>query len=356
VIALIPAYRPGVGLVRLIRSLRSKRQWLVILVVDDGSGPAYGDIFAAAARHGAHLLTCPANRGKGHALKVGFEYVEQRWPGHDVVCADADGQHAVGDILRVADAIAPGAMVLGVRDLKSGVPARSRLGNTVTCWLFRAATVQSLSDTQTGLRGYPAAILPWLRTVPGDRYEYELNLLLHGARAGIGLDTVPVRTIYLDGNASSHFRPVLDSIRIYLPLLAFLLSSLSAFAVDTVVLLALHALTGSLLLSVVTARVVSAAVNFLANRHLVFRRGRPTSAVRYLLLAVGLLIANYLSLKALHTLGVPLLMAKVVTDSALFFVSFRLQKYFVFASSRPEGNTPWTNTSSPRPTSSAFSS
>ena len=150
---------------------------------------------------------------------------------------------------------------------------------------------------------------------------------------------LPIATIYLEGNASSHFRPLVDSARVYAPLLAFLLSSLTAFAVDTVALLVLHALTGALLLSVVGARVLSATVNFGVNRRFVFRCGsreRRGAALRYAALAVGLLAANYVLLTALVALGLPLLAAKVSTEVLLVGASYLVQRSLVFAVGRRE--------------------
>ena len=117
------------------------------------------------------------------------------------------------------------------------------------------------------------------------------------------IDTVDIATIYLDDNESSHFRPLADSIRIYARLLRFSLSSLAAFAVDTVALLLLVAVTGSLLLSVVGARTISSSVNFLTNRRLVFEHGRQRpvgrAAALYFGLVAVLLALNYLLLVAL---------------------------------------------------------
>jgi hypothetical protein len=164
-----------------------------------------------------------------------------------VVCADSDGQHRPEDIDAVADRVATSgaAMVLGCRRFTGAVPARSRVGNTVTRVLFRAVTGLRLTDTQTGLRAYPARMLPWLGQVDGDRFEYEQRLLLLAAREGLPVAEVEIATIYLRHNASSHFRPVRDAVRIYRPLLTFGLSSMLAFAVDTVALLAFVTLTGS---------------------------------------------------------------------------------------------------------------
>ncbi len=333
---LIPAYEPHERLVHLVAELRRSAPDLGVLVVDDGSGPAYRRVFDAARAAGATVLAHTTNRGKGSALRTGFAHLARNHPGHDVVCADCDGQHSVVDVLRVAGEVARGdaAVVLGARRFTGDVPARSRLGNTVTRQAFRLATGLRVQDTQTGLRGYPAAMLGWLLSVGGDRFEYELSVLLRAAAAGYAVREVEIATIYLAGNESSHFRPLVDSVRVVAPLLRFTASSLTAFTVDLVALLALHAATGSLLVSVVGARLVSAALNFAVNRRLVFARGADTplgvAAVRYTLLAVTLLAGSYVLLRGLTGAGLGLLPAKLVTELVLFGVSYRVQRGFVF--------------------------
>ncbi|HEY0002410.1 MAG TPA: glycosyltransferase family 2 protein, partial [Actinoplanes sp.] len=96
----------------------------------------------------------------------------------------------------------------------------------VTQALFRAATGRGVQDTQTGLRAYPASLLGWLRTIPGERFEYEMNVLLEAARAGHRIEEVVITTTYLDENASSHFSPLSDSARIYWPLLRYAAATL----------------------------------------------------------------------------------------------------------------------------------
>ncbi|CAM3897887.1 glycosyltransferase [Nocardioides zeicaulis] len=335
---LVPAYRPGPALLRTLADLRAARPGWHLLVVDDGSGPAYADLLAQARTLGAEVLTIADNRGKGAALKTGLAHVAATRPGSAVVCIDADGQHAMEDVVAVGERLLedPDArrVVLGTRTFDGAVPLRSRVGNTVTRWLFTAATRTTLTDTQTGLRGLPAGILTWACSVPGERYEYELQVLLRVARAGIALDPVPIATIYLD-DSSSHFRPVVDSLRVYAPLLAFLASSLAAFVIDTVALLGLQALTGDLLLAVVGARLTSAGINFTVNRRLVFDGGRRvrarSAAWRYAALATVLLATNYLLLSTLHAAGLALLPAKLLTEVALVSSSFAAQRAFVFA-------------------------
>ncbi|MDI2034672.1 bifunctional glycosyltransferase family 2/GtrA family protein [Paenarthrobacter nitroguajacolicus] len=335
-IILIPAYEPDHQLIKLIRNLHEADPWLTIVVVDDGSGPAYKETFDAAARLGCHVLGYPVNGGKGHALKAGFAFIAGNFPGQDVVCADSDGQHGVADILAVADRVrhVTAATVLGSRNFTGNVPARSRFGNTVTRGLFRLATGQRITDTQTGLRGYKADMVPWLLGVRGERYEYELNLLLEAKQAGYGIVSVGIATVYLNDNAGSHFRPVADSLRIYAPLLKFLASSLSAFVVDMVMFLVLLGVTDSLLVAVLGARLVSATVNFLVNRRLVFEHGkdRPlrSAATGYVALVLVLLLANYASIWALTSAAVPDLPAKILTEAGLLGVSYAVQHRFLF--------------------------
>ncbi|MEV7134841.1 bifunctional glycosyltransferase family 2/GtrA family protein [Arthrobacter sp. NPDC093128] len=341
-IILIPAYEPDQHLPALIRSIRETEPWATVVVVDDGSGPAYREVFDGVRALGCHVIGYSRNRGKGFALKTGFGFIADHLPGRNVVCADSDGQHTIVDILRVAAAVSsdpvqdgPTAMVLGTRSFTGNVPARSRFGNNATRLLFTLATGERIADTQTGLRGYPAAMLPWLRSVPGERYEYELNLLLEAGQTGYAIRSVDIATVYLDHNAGSHFRPLADSARIYAPLLKFLASSFTAFLVDTVMFLILNAATDSLLLAVVGARAVSSAVNFAVNRRVVFRHGREKPAaqtgVRYFSLVLVLLAANFALIAALDAVSLPPLAAKILAEVALLAISYAVQQRFLFA-------------------------
>jgi len=340
VIVLIPAYEPGPRLAGVVAGLLGADPDVEVVVVDDGSGPGFAPVFALVAGLGATVLRHGVNLGKGAALRTGFDHVIRAHPGDDVVTADADGQHTVTDILRVADELRADAaagtpsLVLGCRAFSGRVPVRSRAGNAVARSVFRLAAGWSLSDTQTGLRGIPAELVEWVRDQPGERFAYEQNVLLRSRRAGVAAREVPIETVYLDGNASSHFRPVADSLRIMLPLLLFAASSLIAFAVDTVVLLVLTAVTGALIPAIIAARAVSATVNFAVNRRVVFRaRGRagmPRQLVRYAVLALALLASNIVWLDALTRYGVPLVAAKVLTEAVLFVTSYGVQRSFVF--------------------------
>lgn len=347
-IVLVPAYQPGAALPVLVGRLRRADVGSDVVVVDDGSGSAFSGVFDEAAREGATVIAHSRNRGKGAALKTGIRDILARFPGHDVVTADADGQHTVHDIQRVADALAsdvshPPTLVLGARAFHGTVPLRSRLGNSVARRLFEIAAGWKASDTQTGLRGIPADMLPWLLNVPGERFEYETEMLLRLRSAGFEAREVAVDTLYLESNASSHFRPFVDSVRVTAPLVVFAASSLLAFLVDTIALLVLTALTGSLIGSIVGARVLSASVNFVVNRRFVFRRrGRQrivAQGLGYTTLALLLLGSNVVWMTFLTDLGLPLLAAKVVTETVLAVTSYQVQRRVIFARRRtgPDG-------------------
>lgn len=332
--AVIPAYEPDGTFPELVRKL--KRRDFEIVVVDDGSGVAYAGIFREIETC-AHVVMCAANRGKGHALKTAFSWLRERVrDGDTVVTLDCDGQHKPEDAAKLCEAARrePDALYLGSRKQSASSPWRSRFGNAVTRGAFRLATGAAVYDTQTGLRAFSARLLPELLDIPGERYEYELNVLLCCARRGIPIRELSIETVYLDGNASSHFRAVRDSWRICGELVKFSASSLLGFLVDYT-LYSLLALAGAAPLAAnIAARCVSATVNFHVNRSFVFRDSGAArdSAVKYFALALGILICN----SAFLGFFTALLdwnpwVSKLVTEAILFLCGYWAQRRFVFA-------------------------
>ena len=209
---LIPAYQPDAKLLELVEALRVGFPHVV--VVDDGS-IGCEEIFAAVRGRVEVLLVHPANRGKGAALKTGLAWIRAHLPEvAGVVTADADGQHRPEDIRRVAEATAArkGGLVLGVRMFEGSVPFRSRWGNGWTRLLFRLLTGLSIRDTQTGLRGIPADLLERVASLSGERYEYETRMLADARHHALPPLQVPIKTVYLEGNRSSHYRPFRDTL------------------------------------------------------------------------------------------------------------------------------------------------
>ena len=353
---LIPAYQPDARLPRLILELHRADPSTKIVVVNDGSGQKFSDIFEAAATAGAHVISYENNRGKGYALREGFTWIRDNAVDSQecVVTADADGQHTLNDIFRVGRTCTDtGTSVLGVREFVGHVPARSRIGNTATSALFWLATGWKLKDTQTGLRAFPLALLPALLEVQGDRYEYELRVLLHLAKFRQPVTQISIETIYEAGNPTSHFRPLQDSARIWAPLLKFAASSGIATIIDYVLVLLLNAVTGTLLFPVVAARLVSASVNFAMNRRVFEATGVPLrrSALRYAALAVAVVAGSYTMLAVLTGIGMPLWIAKIIADTTMYLVSYSAQSRYVFAPAQDQSSTPTPHESQAQPKS-----
>jgi len=209
---LIPAYQPDAKLVELVEALRT--DFPHIVVVDDGSTEGQ-QVFDSIRDRIDTLLVHPANRGKGAALKTGFAWIRAHLPDiAGVVTADADGQHRSEDIRRVAEATATrkGGIVLGVRTFEGPIPFRSWWGNGWTRILFRLLTGLAIRDTQSGLRGIPADMLDRMLALRGDRYEYETRMLVDARRHAQPPLQIPIKTVYLEGNRSSHYRPLRDTL------------------------------------------------------------------------------------------------------------------------------------------------
>lgn len=341
-IVLIPSLQPDHRLPELVDALSKRLPRAEVLIVDDGSGPGYAGTFATAASFGATVIGYRDNRGKGFALRHGFEWCLENAPGETVVCADSDGQHSPMDIARIAEESEefPEAVVLGVRGFTGDVPLRSRFGNSASALFFRLASGVRVNDTQTGLRAYGYGQLAELMAVEGDRFEWELNALLAAARSGREIRQVPISTVYHDANSGSHFRPVVDSFRVFRPLLAFAGSGLIAWALEMVLFLVLQVHIG-LIGAVAVARILSSGVNFALNKFSVFRepsreRARR-QAIQYGALAATLLVGAAVGVEVLAWLGLHAVLAKLVTDIGGSFVSFTVQQRLIFSANGEGG-------------------
>jgi putative flippase GtrA len=309
------------------------------MVVDDGSGPQYESIFAAAARvPGVSVVKHAVNLGKGAALKTGMNMVMLSFPDAcGVVTADADGQHAPADVLALRDLLErnPESLVLGGRTFAEGVPLRSRLGNELTRLVVWAVVGKRFVDTQTGLRGIPRSFMASLLPLAANRYEFELDMLIQAKQQGIKILEQPIQTIYVEGNESSHFRPFFDSMRVYFVLLRFTFASLLTAFIDNLVFLVVYRMVHSILIGQICARSCAVLFNYTLVRSSVFRsHGRIESTLpKFLLLVVlnGLLSYSLIQLLVTHT-RLSVIAAKILAETLLFAVSFVIQRDLVFGS------------------------
>ena len=348
-VIVVPALDPDGTLPGFAASLLERGAEQVV-VVDDGSREGCRGIFRELeAMTDCTVLRHQVNQGKGRAMKDAFAYIKQqeRWTGCAVVTADADGQHSVEDICAVGRAAleAPDQLVLGVRDLTlPQVPPRSKLGNRLSSWAFHALYGVRLGDTQTGLRGIPWEMLEWCGTIAGERFEYEMNMLIRAARERVGLRQVTIQVIYYDNNAGTHLRAVRDSWRVFV----ILLSGLGWYALSSVLSAVTDVLSFWLCSAVIfrplpelycywwstlTARALSSSLNYTLNRRYVFgSRPRGRTLLRYYCLWGCQLMCSYLLLLVLERLlpGIYPTVNKALGDIILAICSYQVQMHWVF--------------------------
>ncbi len=339
---IIPSLSPDERLITLVQELLDVG-YKHILVVNDGSSEEYEHYFETVKNMGCEVLYHVVNQGKGRALKTAFHYILRQWEECiGVVTIDSDGQHAVKDIIRCSERLLekPDTLVMGARNFKQdNVPFKSSFGNRLTSKVMQLLVGLKVSDTQTGLRGMSRDTMRRFLSVSGERFEYETNMLLCCKDAGISIEEVPIETIYYEGNKSTHFRPLQDSLLVYGMFLRFIVSSLSSAAID----LGLFAFCTFLLkdtlplyyiaLSTVIARVVSSLYNFFVNRQGVFKSeaGLGKTMVRYYSLAVVQMALSAVCVSGIFgAFGGNETLIKIVVDTLLFVISFQIQREWVF--------------------------
>ncbi len=331
---IIPAYNPDHRLIELVCEL-ILLNFTEIIIVDDGSDACCMPVFKALSRFDeVKIIHHAMNLGKGMALKTAFKHIQQY--GRPCITVDADGQHAPKDILRLARQIEQnrGAIILGGRNFDDvKVPFKSKWGNKLTSMVFKWSTGRTCGDTQTGLRGFPPEMIPLLIEVEGTRYEYEMNVLLEASKMDWPFIEIPIETLYYDQNEGSHFNPVIDSMKIYGMILKYSLSAISSAAIDLGVFTLLINLFGfTPLIATVMSRLISGGYNFKMNQvHVFGSKGNGKEAFgKYSVLFMTQMLLSAFSVQLLSAvIGNPVF-AKISVDTALFFMSFWIQKRYIF--------------------------
>lgn len=215
---LIPAYQAAATVGTVVRGAR--RHIPAVFVVNDGSVDGTGD---AARQAGATVLDHPINLGKGQALRTGLRHA-YRHGFRYAVTLDADGQHDPDDLPALLEtAIAsPGALVVGTRAMEGGdVPASSNFGRWLTNVWIRIDSGVEVGDAQSGFRAYPVPETLGLG-MQGGRFEFEMEVIVRAGWARLPVRSVPIGVRYEpEQREGSHFRPLVDNVRITL-LLAYL--------------------------------------------------------------------------------------------------------------------------------------
>ena len=378
-IVVIPAYEPDEKLLGVLKDFTEQTDFPII-VVNDGSSEGCRRVFDVIRSFDrVTLLEHEINKGKGAAMKTAFTYVRDHFPADEsVMTVDADGQHLVSDAVRIAETLNahPDALVLGSRRFTGNVPFKSRAGNAITRTVFRFCTGVRVYDTQTGLRAFSAARIPEMLALKGDRYEYEINQLIHCTKNRIEIVEEWIDTVYIEENKSSHFHAIKDSFRIYKVLLLgtsfirFVASSFFCFLIDYLLFLLFRSLypklflsesirasvgssgdsltsimsaikpylTTIIFLSTVCARVISSTCNYLLNRFLVFgARNTSMSFAKYVLLVAIMLCLQAGLTSGAAAIGLNDRVFYVIVQIILYPITYLLQRTIVFKrKERPE--------------------
>ena len=331
---LIPSFNPDDNLTNLVAAL-SAYSWSQMVIVDDGSSDDTQLIFGKLRTvDNVHVIRHSNNQGKGASLKTGIKYIDDNSEIlKGIITVDADGQHLVEDIKKIAKYAQDreNDVIFGVRSFGKNTPFRSKFGNKLTKYLLYIFNGISVDDTQTGLRYLPVSIFNELLALPGNRYEYELECLFTINHLGYDIKQIQIKTVYLNDNKGSYFRPLIDSAKIYMVFARFSFSSLLSFGLDIVMFAIFLSYLQSIFIATMVARTISGVFNFILNRNLVFQVQSKNNLIKeligYIILWVilALLSALIVSFAEGNPAGIVILF-KVLVDLFLFFLAFYVQK------------------------------
>lgn len=362
-VLIIPSLNPDGRLISYVKELAANG-FAKIILVDDGSGPKSQPVFdALRGMPECDILVHAVNMGKGRSLKDAFNYYCHNYAGtyQGVITADADGQHMLKDIIRLDQALAqyPNALLLGVRDFDDpSVPFKSRFGNKMTKqalhFLIGSAKqadsdkhTKAITDTQTGMRGIGNALIKSYLTLPGERFEYETNMLIEALHTHTPVKEISIQTVYINENSETHFRPLADSAAIYQQIFAtffkYTLASLSSFLIDYgmyslwIMLLGFLPLAVRIWIAAAAARILSSLYNYTVNMAVVFKNltdKKQTMEKYYVLCIVQICCSAQLVWLVCRHTSLSEVPVKLFVDLLLFFISYSIQKNWVFR----EGN------------------
>lgn len=344
----IPALNPDEKLLQVIRDIQ-KVSNNKILVLDDGSAEASGFVFDKITTEflDVVLLKHAVNLGKGAALKTAFNHILTNY--HDVegvVTLDCDGQHSSEDCLKILNELQKNkdSFVLGVREFSRNIPLKSYVGNKVSNLIYRLVLGRKFQDTQTGLRGLSKSFMTSCLKIQSNQFEFETEQLVIASRQDSGINTVeiPIRTIYIENNQATSFRPLVDSFRIYFILFRYGTSSLITAAVDFIVFVISLSLGMSVIASNLLSRTASIFVQFtLLNQMVFFTKAKVRTFLSFVVYVYLMGIASaWLQIALQDNVGGSEIGAKISIEFMLFFINFAFLRVFLFqnSASKPTEN------------------
>jgi len=208
--ALIPAYNAEKTISRVISDLLTiKSKPDTITVVDDGSTDKTVEKCKA---FDVYLIQNISNKGKGYALKTGFQAILENHDTEYILCMDADLQHPVAsipDFLEKAEND-HSKFIIGARDRSvKSMPFPRIFSNAVTSFVLSILSGQTIKDSQCGYRLIHKDIIKNME-FSEDGYQFESEMILKIAKRNVSIDSVPIPTIY--NTERSHIGHIKDTL------------------------------------------------------------------------------------------------------------------------------------------------
>ena len=341
---IIPSYKPDKEIMWQFLKLL-KQRFKKIIVVNDGSGEEYNDFFNQIEnKEKIVVLKHYLNFGKGRAIKTAFNYILNHKDNNTIgtITADCDGQHKVEDIVKCAEKLRkePNKLIIGTRNFdESHVPIKSRYGNKLTRTIIKIFVGMSITDTQSGLRGFGIEVMKKVLLTKGERYEYETNMLIDCKENNIDILEIPISTVYINKNSLSHFNPIKDSMMIYKIFIKYIISSISSFVIDLLLFALLVKMIPEfkvweitdIVIATIIARIISSLYNFFVNAKIVFKNQTKKSMIKYFILVIiQMFISAFVVSKLFELLKIDSTLIKLCVDTVIFVINFIIQREWIF--------------------------
>lgn len=322
-VALIPAYQPNEKLPKIVSELQKNN--FEVIVVNDGSDLSYQQYFDECD---TKVISYPANRGKGYAIKKGLEYIQHTYKDCIIVTIDSDGQHQISDAINLCEYAKNNreTLVIGKRLRKENMPLRSNIGHTITRFVFELATDEKIYDTQSGLRAFSKELIGYMLEISGDRFEYEMNVLLNLNKRKIKYKEIEIKTIYIDNNKSSKFKVIRDSIKIYGKIIKYKINSILPFLSDIIMYAILIMALEEIAISNIISKLLSTVFYFFLNRKEIFKNKKYL--ITKIITSISTIILGTLIILLLSNI-INTYIAKIITEIILIIVMHKLKKYIL---------------------------
>lgn len=336
----IPAYNPDDKLFEVINNIQNVSN-NKIFIIDDGSDQEKQYIFDKLQTKeyckNIYFLRHAINLGKGAALKTIFNHILVNFPNIDgVVTLDSDGQHSILDCIKVLEELKKNdnALVLGYREFSRDIPLKSYIGNNISKFIYRIILGRSLKDTQTGLRGLSKSFMKRCLSIKSNRFEFETEQLAIATnpKSEINIIEIPIKTIYIENNRASSFRPLVDSFKIYFILFRYGFSSVITGLVDFIVFTIALYFGSNIFSANMISRTFALGVQFVLLDKFVFQT--KTTLINFTLFccyvyAMGA-ISAWAQISTIESLEITTSSAKIIIETILFFVNFAFLRLYIF--------------------------